>query len=979
MGWSQSATALAPMRAKLSKSLAGFRRFVSIGVDAGTSPVRTFRAMSDTILCPSCSTSNPVGNKFCRNCAVSLKGASWTPAPDESGFVAGGMWDRPATEFMRRVSVEAMQRETGHMKIQVPVGSVAVVVREGEIDTVLPPGKQVAVDWLDRLVNIFNDKLAKSEFYLLDVRPIPFVFPAEGRSGDGTTLHRYQIGVQLVPPRTKEALKPFIDQFGGQDSVSQQTVYNQLRPQVEALVRPFKEQMGAGTFNAGAEEQALATQLKNGVAGRMGFDVSVAILQAASHVNVDVHIGDAPAPTRKTCVSAGCGKELESSKKFCPSCGSQQPVLTSPTSGCGTCGREVPPGKKFCTGCGAPYTPRAPEATVLFTKDGQQLELDLVLRAVGDAGPLVADRIKSSVALAASKHLARFEFAQLTTASGFKELEAALLPDVQAAVQAVGLTVSEVTVLDVRSKGGQWLLKARAEMDQAKSGLMIGREWLAVEEQGLELKVLQNDLALRNQRAERDQKFNLLKEELSDERRTAAANRDHATDIREDELADRKRQQTSADDEAGLDVREAQRDANRDVGVDAAGRVRDRAVRAEDQRDTLDEASREREVSRQGQRFDREDERSAFDHDTDMARRQGAFKREDEGLQADHELAMEKKVAAHDADLSRQAMRLGSEKSRLEQDDRSYGARSAVDDDVYRTQKVGDVEEDLARKKDDRLFDDEKRREALKLDKMRAMMEMDSQIAAQDAERDARAKQQEGDLKFREEQAAREAQARLEAQQQSHTLAMEQQFQGRSAEEILAMQVGRVAGKEDGAVAAIASSFASMKESEAGGKLQREMTERLLAEKQASHDASSAQSAQTQQMMMQMMQMMQAQSAQQMAVLGNVATASVGGKREAESAREAAVQSGAAQAIGIAQQAMGNMAQVATAGAATSGVAPVYAQAPAPYAPPPAPPPAPTPVAREAEGPKAGGDACANCSSPLQPEDKVCGECGTRR
>ncbi len=129
---------------------------------------------------------------------VSLKGAAWAPPEQEDvGFVNRGVWQRPATEFLRRVRPEEMQSQLGRQQLEVPRGSIAVLVRDGRVEEILSPGKQTAVGWLDRVVSVFNDKVNRTEFYLLDVRPLPIPFQVDARSASGEAVSRLQVVVEL--------------------------------------------------------------------------------------------------------------------------------------------------------------------------------------------------------------------------------------------------------------------------------------------------------------------------------------------------------------------------------------------------------------------------------------------------------------------------------------------------------------------------------------------------------------------------------------------------------------------------------------------------------------------------------------------------------------------------------------------------------------------------------------------------------------
>ncbi len=921
--------------------------------------------MADT-LCVACGVSNPQPRKFCRNCGAPLA-APPASGPEPGGFVANGTWVRPPEELIRLVSRDDLKSGLFSSGVTVPRGTVGVLVSDGRIVDRLQPGFRTTENLASRFMNLFNNKLENTSLYLIDLRPVLVPLEVEAQSG-GTSL-LYLVMVDASLPQDDAKLLRLLDRLvRDKQSVTTRDVFNELRPRILAVVEPLVAGTNLDPGQRAALEEKIQGLLRAKVGDEFGFDLSVSISMSASSTTVNVRVGEGATPATKKCVS--CAADIESSRKFCGKCGVQQPVMTQPGRQCRKCGSLVAEGRAFCAKCGEVFVPPAADQLPLYTADPEQVEVDVVLRVDGKAEASVVDGLKPLVASAVSQHVRACKYDDLTTASGFAALEQAVRETVAAAARAMGLEVAQITLLDIRSKGKAWLLGARAELERDLAGIQIGREWLANESQRLDLEGLQLDLHLRTFRMQRD----------------------HAFSKDADDLADRDRRQALLDSESRLDVADRNRAADRDIALDGAQRRQDRTRQTEDQQDHLTGTAQAQARVEQVAGFDRTNELAQIQHARVRDTEEADHGRAQELVQAGHEMGMERQVAQHDGALAREAMQLGSERIHRDLDDRSHvargdaetaatvsrtqvdaaahGARTQADTGAYafRTQKTAEREDDKATR--DIAFEDDARREQLKLEKMQKLTEMDAAIAEGDAARAARAAQQQADNELRAQQAEREAAARLALQQQDHTFKMRQQLEGKTYEQMLAMQAAELAAAAGGA--GVAEQIAAMKRAEAeasGGAvataLQKEMYERML-QRDAQNAQSQAEAAQQQQVMaMQVMQMMQNLAAQQMQTLGTVTTAAVGGQRETEAARQAAQSQGVNTAVNFAQQAMGNMAQVAAAGAGASVpfvVAPVQ------------------PLVQTAPQPKAVAlIPCAACHAPFPADDLCCGDCGARR
>ena len=188
------------------------------------------------------------------------------------------------------------------------------------------------------------------------------------------------------------------------------------------------------------------------------------------------------------------------------------------------------------------------------------------------------------------------------------------------------------------------------------------------------------------------------------------------------------------------------------------------------------------------QRLAREKEKMLRERDFQRESTKGA--REDEIADVDHDISLEKKAASHDIDL---ADMTGEAQSRAN--------RRGVSDEIFAK------EEELRLKaKDQHVVEDlADRQNSRQLDKLRAMAEMEANMAKQD-----------GDLE----------------------LAKRDKLKGLSAAEMLAMQVAEMAGKQDGDNAAkIVESIAKSQSAAAGEGIKEAMYEKMLAMQEKANQA----------------------------------------------------------------------------------------------------------------------------------------------
>ena len=420
-------------------------------------------SLAPEVRCASCNSLNTLGHRFCAQCGSALTGASWAgQGPGGGGVVSDGVWERGNDEFVRRVDPDDARKFLGNRTVRVPPGSVGVVVVDGAVERVLPPGERTTLNLFERVGDFFRGRVGRSAFYLVDQRPIPIPFVIQARpAASGRAVHTQVLASFTLPRGDKAALGAFLTNvLGGRDSFGAAELHALLRPEVVRVAQETLERLALGDDVAYGEAEAHLRERLTAIVGpRFGLTIDVSLAALTTVASLDFHLGRAAAPRVRKCVA--CKHELPASLSFCDACGAKQPVVVdAPNEALGT-------------------------ATPLFTADGQQVELDLVVRVQGQHEDFAAAAIAPALVAAAAQHLRQVVYAALASEDGLGALEAALKPGAEAALQAHGLTLVTLTAIDLKTKTGQWLLSARADLERAKADVAVGREW--AEQRGSEL------------------------------------------------------------------------------------------------------------------------------------------------------------------------------------------------------------------------------------------------------------------------------------------------------------------------------------------------------------------------------------------------------------------------------------------------------------------------------------------------------------
>ncbi len=420
---------------------------------------------------------------------------------------------------------------------------------------------------------------------------------------------------------------------------------------------------------------------------------------------------------------------------------------------CPSCSTQYTQKVKFCEECGHNLSPAALWVDMyrpLLSKEGESvtLRLSLMRDRTDDAKVNVAfsdDLITTLVVTELEPILRRTPIDQMLSQSFLASLSETLNRHLPTDWQGY---VKDFEVTDLRTTKEDWFFRTDALIAEQIRAIDADKRALAVGDAELDLEEVKLALAMREVR------------------------------FRDDEYLTRKRQEYET--------------ARKAAELDAAKEVDDHALQTQTElkKDQLD-------TQAYSERAEMERQRMSSDRQTTEMLRQ------DEHSQVDHEISLEKKAAGHDIDLREMGAVADSRQFRRETDDRSYDKRSSVDDEAYGLQKVGNVQEDLADRQQNR-----------QIDKLRAMAELEAKMAQQDQQHELTKTKQE----------------------QEHELAKRENMKSLSAAEMLAIQAAELAKAGGGAAAAdivkaIAESQAAAEKAKAeaaGTGIKEEMYERML-------------------------------------------------------------------------------------------------------------------------------------------------------
>lgn len=412
---------------------------------------------------------------------------------------------------------------------------------------------------------------------------------------------------------------------------------------------------------------------------------------------------------------------------------------------CDQCGAPFTQKIRFCGSCGNDMSDAAKwvnAVSYLQAKSGEQITVRLTMM-VDNSDPntqiKLDEKASEYVLNILAPRLRQMSVPELMTSSCLNEFSQLL--NKQLTKEWLGY-ISDFAVTDIKTAEDEWFFKTDALVSEALREVEANKKFLAVDSAEIDFKELTFALELRKVQQGDSEALTL--------RRTALEARIKETELEVQEHA--------------LETQTSLRKENIE-----------------------DEAEK--------QRLARDKEKMLRERDFQRESTKGA--REDEIADVDHDITLEKKAASHDIDL---ADMTGEAQSRAN--------RRGVSDDVFKREedlrleaKKAEGEVDLQIKKEGSLGhikeDLEDRQSARQIEKLRAMAEMEANMAKQD-----------GDLEL----AKRDAMKNL------------------SAAEMLAMQVAELAKTNGGQSAAdIVKAIADSQAAAAGAGIKEEMYEKMLA------------------------------------------------------------------------------------------------------------------------------------------------------
>jgi len=643
--------------------------------------------------------------------------------------VVEGVWERSPEEFIRRVEPEDMRSSLGRRSLRVPAGTAGFVLVDGVVEETLLPGLRTTVGFFENIANFFSSRDRRTAFYLVDLRPIPVPFSVQTHaSAEGQVIQTQVVVTFSLQKGNRNGVATFVaNVLGSREAYAANDLYDLLRPEVNRRARQVIERLSSqGTLDYAQAEAELRKTLSEDLGQTYGLNISVSVAPLTAILSLDFHLGRGQTPNVRKCTD--CGVELPATLKFCDACGVRQPTLLTPDRSCTGCNANVALSDEFCTECGKAYTPPPAEATALYSSDGIALELDLVLRVQGQHEGFSTKRLAPALVGAVAAQVREATFETLSNPGAFASIEEAIEGDLTLALSSFGMRLVAVSVVDLRSKTSQWLLGARADLEHAKQEVLTGREWLAQRHDELDLEALTFGLRLQQQKIERDGQLELLKEQREAERREARLELDRQYGAETDQLSDRDRRQTLEERAAALDISDAKRQSQRAIELDSAERAKQRHLDEAEHGDVLVGLGRDAEVEQ-----------------AERERRQRG-----EVDELEHDIQREARTFEHESTLTRQTLGLEAEKARqnqtLDAEKVVTGARARAEADTLANDAAfRDVER---RKRLDRELADLE--ENKQVEKLRAMAQIDLEMAHQDQEHQARMRESLKGLSERE-------------------------------------------------------------------------------------------------------------------------------------------------------------------------------------------------------------------------------------
>ena len=341
---------------------------------------------------------------------------------------------------------------------------------------------------------------------------------------------------------------------------------------------------------------------------------------------------------------------------------------------CNQCDESYTSKVKFCEVCGANMDSAdwGGSTQMLQSASGEVIVLKISLLSDKENDYYSDEQVASMVISALDSVVRKIETAQVTETSKLEVLSEALN---KALVNSFEGILSKFSVIDIRTAGQEWFFKTEALIAEELRKIDTQQRGLAVDERALDFNEAAFALAMRSA-GQRD-----------DQRRKELQLRTQTVEIEIDELT--------------LETRTQLRKEGIDHGAEGE--------RLEREKERL---KREREFQRDVTSENRVDQAE-----------QTKFERTDELDQAQHEINLRKTVAQHDIELADLTGEAQSRSRRRDIGDTSFETEEQIRLKSAERTQLGNIEEDLQDRQNQR-----------QVDKMRAMADMEANMAKQDHE-----------------------------------------------------------------------------------------------------------------------------------------------------------------------------------------------------------------------------------------------------
>ena len=341
---------------------------------------------------------------------------------------------------------------------------------------------------------------------------------------------------------------------------------------------------------------------------------------------------------------------------------------------CNQCDESYTSKIKFCEVYGANMDSAdwAGSTQMLQSASGEVIVLKISLLSDKENDYYSDEQVASMVISVLDSVVRKIETAQVTESSKLEFLSEALN---KALVNSFDGILSKFSVIDIRTAGQEWFFKTEALIAEELRKIDTQQRSLAVDERALDFNEAAFALAMRSA-GQRD-----------DQRRKELQLRTQTVEIEIDELT--------------LETRTQLRKEGIDHGAEGE--------RLEREKERL---KREREFQREVTSENRADQAE-----------QTKFERTGELDQAQHEIKLEKTVAQHDIELADLTGEAQSRARRRDIGDTSFETEEQIRLKAAERTQLGNIEEDLQDRQNQR-----------QVDKMRAMADMEANMAKQDNE-----------------------------------------------------------------------------------------------------------------------------------------------------------------------------------------------------------------------------------------------------